>query len=107
MMLYPERRFFLARQETETIVAIQSTPLRDLYVVYAGRNPETGEPAIHAYLNPLVKCVWFGGLIVIIGTVLALVPSRQPVMVLRAVAESAPGTAGRIPQSVGVIHARE
>jgi cytochrome c-type biogenesis protein CcmF len=107
MMLYPERRLFLARQETETIVAIQSTPLRDLYVVYAGRNPETGEPAIHAYLNPLVKCIWFGGLVVIIGTLLALVPSRQPVMVLRAVTESAPGTADRVPQSVGVAHARE
>ncbi|MGB8838719.1 MAG: cytochrome c-type biogenesis CcmF C-terminal domain-containing protein, partial [Candidatus Acidiferrales bacterium] len=32
MMLYPERRFFLTSQITETMVAVQSSPLRDLYV---------------------------------------------------------------------------
>lgn len=68
-------------------MAIYSTPLNDLYVVYAGRNPETGQPVIHAYLNPLVKWIWFGGLIVIIGTILALLPSRQAVLVVRAVSQ--------------------
>jgi len=87
MMLYPERRFFLASQVTETMVAIETSPLRDLYVVYAGRSPETGKPVIHAYLNPLVKCIWFGGLIVALGTGLALLPSRRAALVLRPVAE--------------------
>src|SRR6202042_1600795 len=63
MMLYPERRFFLASQVTETMVAVRSSALRDLYVVYAGRSPDTGRPVIHAYINPLVKWIWFGGLI--------------------------------------------
>ena len=44
MMLYPQRRFYLASQVTETMVAVQSSALRDLYVVYAGRNPDTGKP---------------------------------------------------------------
>ncbi|MFZ3201891.1 MAG: heme lyase CcmF/NrfE family subunit [Candidatus Acidiferrales bacterium] len=87
MMLYPERRFFLASQVTETMVAIETSPLRDLYVVYAGRSPETGKPVIHAYLNPLVKFIWFGGLIVALGTGLALLPGRRPALVLRPVAE--------------------
>ena len=87
MMLYPERRFFLASQVTETMVAIETSPLRDLYVVYAGRSPDTGRPVIHAYLNPLVKCIWFGGLIVALGTGLALLPGRRPTLVLRPVAE--------------------
>jgi cytochrome c-type biogenesis protein CcmF len=87
MMLYPERRFFLASQVTETMVAIETAPLRDLYVVYAGRSPETGKPVIHAYLNPLVKFIWFGGLIVALGTGLALLPGRRPTLVLRPVAE--------------------
>jgi cytochrome c-type biogenesis protein CcmF len=82
MMLYPERRFFLASQVTETMVAIQSTPLHDLYIVYAGRSPENNRPVIHAYLNPLVKCIWFGGIVVVLGTILALIPSTQPVMVI-------------------------
>jgi cytochrome c-type biogenesis protein CcmF len=104
MMLYPERRFYLASQVTETMVAVQSTPLRDLYVVYAGRSPETNRPVIHAYLNPLVKCIWFGGLILILGTALALLPSRQPVTAFRAATEPESASAGPLPQSVGVAH---
>ena len=104
MMLYPERRFYLASQVTETMVAIQSTPLRDLYVVYAGRSPETNRPVIHAYLNPLVKCIWFGGLILLLGTALALVPSGQPVPAISAVTGAEPSSAGPLPQSVGVAH---
>ena len=88
MMLYPERRLFLASQVTETMVAIQSSPLRDLYVVYAGRSPDTGKPVIHAYLNPLVKWIWFGGIVVVLGTGLAMLPNRRAALVLRPAAES-------------------
>ncbi len=91
MMLYPERRFFLASQVTETMVAIETSPLRDLYVVYAGSSPDTGKPVIHAYLNPLVKCIWFGGLIVALGTGLALLPGRRAALVLRPAAEKSWG----------------
>ncbi|HTS13624.1 MAG TPA: heme lyase CcmF/NrfE family subunit [Candidatus Limnocylindrales bacterium] len=77
MMLYPERRFFPASGETETIVALRSSALRDLYVVYAGRSPQDGNPVIHAYLNPLVKWIWFGGIVVVLGTGLALMPNRR------------------------------
>ncbi len=105
MMLYPERRFFLASQVTETMVAIESSPLQDLYVVYAGRSPDTGKPSIHAYLNPLVKWIWFGGIVVVLGTGLALMPNRRTALVLRpaeqkswgdAVSSGAPGTVGAI-----------
>ena len=85
MMLYPERRTYLASQITETIVAVESSPLRDLYVVYAGINPDTNQPVIHAYLNPLVKWIWFGGVIVVLGTGLALLPNRRTALVLRPV----------------------
>ena len=68
MLLFPERRLFHASQVTETMVAIQSSPLRDLYVVYAGRSPESGKPVIHAYLLPLIKWIWFGGIVVVLGT---------------------------------------
>jgi cytochrome c-type biogenesis protein CcmF len=83
MMLYPERRFFLASQVTETMVAVQTSPIWDLYVVYAGRSPETGKPVIHAYLNPLVKWIWFGGVVLILGTVLAMLPNRRTALMLR------------------------
>ena len=93
MMLYPERRFFLASEVTETMVAVQSKPLHDLYVVYAGRSPETGKPVIHAYLNPLVKWIWFGGIVVVLGTGLALLPNRRAALVLKPATEQSWGDA--------------
>ncbi len=107
MILYPERRFFLASQITQTLVGIQSTPLRDIYLVYDGRNPETNRPEVHAYLNPLVKCIWFGGLVVVLGTILALIPSRQPVLVISQATERAVASAGPLPQPVGVVHGQD
>src|SRR5271154_5211974 len=87
MLLFPERRLFHASQVTETMVAIQSSPLRDLYVVYAGRSPEDGKPVIHAYLLPLIKWIWFGGIVVVLGTGLALLPNRRTTLVLRPATE--------------------
>ncbi len=82
MMLYPTRRFYPSNQESGTMVAIASTLKEDLYVVYAGTNPDTNLPVIHAYLNPLVKWIWLGGAIVVFGTILALLPNRQSSIVL-------------------------
>ncbi len=90
MMLYPERRIFKTDQPSGTMVAIYSTLKEDLYVVYAGQSPETQMPVIHAYLNPLVKWIWFGGAVVVLGTLVALLPNRKAVLVLSAVRETAP-----------------
>ena len=89
MMLYPERRFYLASQVTQTVVAIHSSLARDLYVVYAGRSPDSNDPVIHVYLNPLVRWIWLGGLVLVLGTILALLPNRQPQIVLQAAREEA------------------
>jgi cytochrome c-type biogenesis protein CcmF len=98
MMLYPERRFYPANEQAGTMVAIYSTLKEDLYVVYAGRSPENGQPVIHAYLNPLVKWIWLGGAIVVLGTGLALLPNRQAVLVVRAAAQTV--SVGAAPQPV-------
>jgi cytochrome c-type biogenesis protein CcmF len=93
MMLYPEKRNYGDSQESGTMVAISSTPREDLYLVYAGHSPQSDWPVIHAYLNPLVKWVWFGGVVVVLGTILALIPNRAPAIVMQAVAQTSPGTA--------------
>jgi cytochrome c-type biogenesis protein CcmF len=100
IMLYPERRFYPANQESGTMVAIYSTLKEDLYVVYAGRSPDTQQPVIHAYINPLVKWIWFGGAIVVLGTLLALMPNQQPVLSIRAVAETAPSGMSPVPARI-------
>ena len=98
MMLYPERRFYPANEQAGTMVAIYSTLKEDLYVVYAGRSPDNQQPVIHAYLNPLVKWIWLGGVIVVLGTGLALLPNRQAVLAVRAAAQTV--SPGPTPQPV-------
>ena len=102
MMLYPTRRFYPSNQESGTMVAISSTLREDLYVVYAGTNPDSNLPVIHAYLNPLVKWIWLGGAVVVLGTILALLPNRQAVMVLSTATagQSAPVPGGAQPAQV-------
>jgi cytochrome c-type biogenesis protein CcmF len=82
MMLYPEKRRFATTVENGTMVAIYSTLKEDLYVVYAGNSPDTELPVLHAYLNPLVKWIWLGGAVVVLGTLVALLPNRRAVLVL-------------------------
>jgi cytochrome c-type biogenesis protein CcmF len=87
----PEKRVYLASNQPQTMVAIHSVPGWDLYVVYEGSNPSTGQPIIKAFLNPLVGWIWFGVAIIVFGTILALVPSLNPATAaLRMPARAAP-----------------
>ncbi|MGA7458702.1 MAG: heme lyase CcmF/NrfE family subunit [Candidatus Korobacteraceae bacterium] len=76
--MYPERRFYKASEQTATMVANRSRPNEDLYLVYTGRNQDTGRPIIKAHVNPLVMWIWIGVLIVLIGTIIALFPNMKP-----------------------------
>jgi cytochrome c-type biogenesis protein CcmF len=73
--LAPEKRFYTASQQPSTVVANHSTLAWDLYVIYAGKNPDTGQPIIKVFLNPLVAWIWIGVGIVVLGTGVALVPN--------------------------------
>jgi cytochrome c-type biogenesis protein CcmF len=74
----PEKRLYHSSGQPQTMVAIHSVPSWDLYVVYEGMNPDTGQPIIKAILNPLVTWIWVGFVIVALGTIYALVPSLSP-----------------------------
>ena len=100
MMLYPERRFFPANQESGTMVSIYSTLREDLYVVYAGESPDNQMPVIHAYLNPLVKWIWLGGVVVVLGTFVTLLPNRRAVLALSAAQQPARSLAATLQPSV-------
>jgi cytochrome c-type biogenesis protein CcmF len=85
--MYPERRFYKASQQTQTIPRIYPTIrqdfflVKDLYLVYEGVNQDTGRPIIKAHLNPMVPWIWTGLLVMVFGTVVALVPNAAPVRV--------------------------
>jgi cytochrome c-type biogenesis protein CcmF len=46
-------------------------------VIYAGKNPDTGQPIIRIFLNPLVAWIWIGVAIIVFGTAVALVPNMS------------------------------
>ena len=74
----PAKRLYLVSGQPETMVAIHSLPTWDLYVVYEGTNPDSGRPIIKAFLNPLVGWIWFGLVVIVFGTLIAMVPSLSP-----------------------------
>ena len=75
--LEPEARLYQASQTVQTFIANRSTLLRDLYVVYEGRNEASNLPIIKAFLNPLVIWIWIGGCVVLLGTIVVLIPSSR------------------------------
>jgi cytochrome c-type biogenesis protein CcmF len=85
--MYPERRFYKASQQTQTMPQIHPTVkedfllVKDLYLVYEGLNQDTGRPIIKAHLNPMVPWIWAGWMLMVFGTIIALVPNAVPVRV--------------------------
>jgi cytochrome c-type biogenesis protein CcmF len=80
--LNPERRAYKASGgQPSTIPAKHSTLTEDLYVIYAGLDPDTRRPIIKAIVNPLVSFIWLGVLITAFGTGLALVPNAAQITV--------------------------
>jgi len=75
LQLTPEKRFYHASQTFSTMVALHSTPQADLYVIFEGRDSVNNKPIIKVFLNPLIAWIWIGVLIVVAGTMFALVPS--------------------------------
>jgi cytochrome c-type biogenesis protein CcmF len=88
--LAPEKRFYQASQTPQTMVANHSTLAWDLYVVYEGKNPDSGLPIIKVFLNPLVAWIWIGVFIVIAGTATALTPNLQTALAAARVKETIP-----------------
>ncbi|MDM8527237.1 cytochrome c-type biogenesis CcmF C-terminal domain-containing protein [Anaerolineales bacterium HSG24] len=77
--LVPVREFFVVQQQPITVPDKQIiTLLSDLYVILAGWEG-TGETAtFKAYINPLVNWLWVGGLVFILGTIVAAWPAPEP-----------------------------
>jgi cytochrome c-type biogenesis protein CcmF len=89
----PERRFYQASQTTQTMVANHQTLAWDLYLVYEGKNPDTGFPIIKAFINPLVGWIWVGVMIIVAGTFVALTPNLSA---------SVAASRARVPASTGL-----
>ena len=72
----PERNLHSNVQGAVTEVALRQTLSADLYVVLAGLEAD-GVAAFQVLINPMVSWLWIGGLIIIIGTLIAAWPARK------------------------------
>ncbi|MBL4647716.1 MAG: heme lyase CcmF/NrfE family subunit [Gammaproteobacteria bacterium] len=74
-VLTPEKRIYRANGVTKTVSAINATMFRDLYI-------SLGEPlqgnawAVRLYYKPFVRWIWYGGLLMLLGGLLAVSDKR-------------------------------
>ena len=80
----PRHDFYPQAQgmNTMTIAGAHSTLENDFYVLLSGWQPDPGNPSqitatFKVYLNPLVNLVWWGGIILIFGTVISVLPNEK------------------------------
>ena len=83
-VLTSEKRMYVTAEQPTTEVGIRSTLHEDLYLILSAiddpSGPLSGEAAAHGadiqvLVKPLVSWIWFGGLVLAIGAVVALWPS--------------------------------
>jgi cytochrome c-type biogenesis protein CcmF len=101
-----ERRFYRVNRQMVTEVGIRSTPAEDLYVILADvedfegivtNDPDAQRIVVQVMVNPLVPWIWYGGVIITIGSLIALWPAAEVVRrrrVLAAEEESTEALAG-------------
>ena len=87
--LAPEKRFYKKPQQPTTEVAMRTTLTEDLYLVLGSYDEQSGLVTILAYVNPLVSWIWIGGIIMALGTTVAMWPTpaerREPAYALGGV----------------------
>ncbi len=76
-VLFPEKRVYFAQNQPTTEVALRTSLLEDLYVILAGFEPSR-TATFKVFVNPLVAWLWLGGLVIVLGTVIAIWPERRP-----------------------------
>lgn len=85
----PRKDLFQTSDMTMTIAGQYTTLESDFYVLVTGI--EGQRLTFHVYLNPLINLVWWGGIILMIGTFIAIWPTPDADKVKRTAEAAAPG----------------
>jgi cytochrome c-type biogenesis protein CcmF len=74
-VLHPRRDYYFESQQAMTIPGVRSSVENDVYVLLVDWQPIAADGAtFKIYINPLVNWVWTGGIIFILGTLVAAWP---------------------------------
>ncbi len=74
--LEPEKRFYTASKQGTSEVGLRARLNEDLYLNFGGMSDDQQRAVMQAYVFPLVSWIWIGGLVLIGGTLICLVPSK-------------------------------
>jgi cytochrome c-type biogenesis protein CcmF len=73
-VLYPTYDLFIPQEQPMTLPAMRHSLVEDLYVIVAGWEDNGATASFKAYVNPLVNWLWIGGLVFVLGTLVAAWP---------------------------------
>ena len=74
--LEPEKRFYMASKQGTSEVGIREALNDNVYLNLGGMSDDNKRIILEAYVFPLVTWIWIGGLVLIGGTLICLVPSK-------------------------------
>lgn len=69
--LNPRRDYFVVQEQPVTVPGVYSTPGKDVYVLLVGWEDMGQSATFKIYINPLINWVWIGGIMMIVGTIIA------------------------------------
>lgn len=76
--MYPEKRIYTVREMVMTKVDIHPGIFRDLYIAL-GEPLDEANWSVRIYYKPFVRWIWFGGLIMMVGGLLAMLQRKDTV----------------------------
>jgi len=75
-VLEPEKRFYKSSRQGTSQVGVRHRINEDLYLNFAGMSEDNRRAVIQSYVFPLVSWIWIGSAILVLGTLVALIPSK-------------------------------
>jgi cytochrome c-type biogenesis protein CcmF len=89
--VFPHRDSYPVQQQTSTIADISGSFNEEVYVILAGWENAGTTASFQVYINPLINWIWVGGVVMILGFLVAFWKLEPEILPKRA---AAPGMAG-------------
>jgi cytochrome c-type biogenesis protein CcmF len=72
----PQKHIYKASGQPTSEVRRYSTFREDVYFVFGGIT-DNGKAILHIFVNPLVRWIWIGALVIFVGSLIAMLPDRR------------------------------
>lgn len=91
----PAKRFYPAEQQPIGTVDVRSTAREDLYLVLSSFAQDGTTATVKALVRPLMMWIWFGGWVMVLGSLIAIWPDRRRALAADQVEERMAWQPGR------------